>query len=136
MIWDEGDVRFSATNLDTIVLAVVSVLQHLESTANQLVSVASFTVTLNEILASLEEATAAKWEVTKVAADEQIKIGQEKLRNGDLRGAIPPLIRAGWYQEGRGGNHADEVPLSNDMLGLPREDWRTVVQAVVREQDN
>lgn len=108
-------------------------LQNPAETANKIIHIASFTVTLNDILHALEKATGTQWKVERTKSKDEIATAQQKLRDGDLVGAAPHLIRATWYSEGRGANYADEFGLDNDMLGLPHEDLESVVKELVRE---
>lgn len=113
----------------------MKVLQNPEITANKILHIASFTVTLNDTLNALEEATGTKWKVEKTTSDEQIAAGQQKLRNDDFAGAVPHLVRATWYTKGRGANFAEDVGLDNDLLGLPKEDLLSVVKDIVKSQN-
>ncbi|OAL38294.1 hypothetical protein AYO20_02353 [Fonsecaea nubica] len=132
LIWDDGACRFSTTTLSTVGQAVVKTLQHPDETANRFVYVASFTLSLNDILEALEKSSASRWTVVRTSGEDEIEAGQQSLRDGDLASAVPRLVRAGWYTRGRGGNYGDERELDNALLALPRENLDAVVSEVLR----
>lgn len=130
-ICDDGTNKWSTTTLSTVGKAVVSILLHPAETKNKYIYIASFTVSQNEVLAAVEKASGKKWEVIKTTSNEQMKIGQEKMIKHDYSG-VKPLILAATYGEGRGSNFASGESLSNDMLGLPKEDLDEVVAKVIK----
>jgi len=117
-IWDGGNVPFTTTNITTISKAVVSLLstpEAIAATENKYVYIASHTVTQNEILASFEKATGAKWTVESIDSKEAARVANEKLKNGDYS-AFPDLIRSAFYASDELGNFSNKV--SNELLGL------------------
>ena len=119
-VQNQGDVPFSTTTMPTIALAVKNAMLVPEKTANQYLYIDSFTVSLNQILASLEKATGKKWEKTHLDAEEQKKIGLEKLSKGDLSGGML-LIRYIVGVQGYGGDYALYEKTANELLSLPKE---------------
>jgi hypothetical protein len=85
-IWDEGTFPFSVSTREQITQAVVKILQHPEETANKPIYISSFNTSMNEILASLENATATNWEVEYVKTAEMINEGQKMLMGGNFMG--------------------------------------------------
>ncbi|KAK6524358.1 hypothetical protein TWF281_011266 [Arthrobotrys megalospora] len=131
-IYDSGDRLFTASTVAQISLAVVGVLQNPEKTANKYVYVGSFTTTQNEILAALEAATSDKWAVDQASSAEKVEAGKERVGRRDST-AIRPLITAAMYHERSGSDYESEIGLSNEELGLSKEDLATVVAKVVNE---
>lgn len=132
VIWDDGEARWSTTTLPTVGSAIVAALQKPELTANKVIHVASFTVSQNDVVHALEEATGVQWRLVRKTSAEEIATGTQKLRDGDLAGAIPRLVHAQWYTKCRGGNYAEEFGLENVSLGLPKEDLLSVIRDIVQ----
>jgi hypothetical protein len=131
-IWDDGTVRFSATNIATVGLAVARALQRADQTANKYLYVASFTITQNELLAALQKATGgAEWTVTRTTLDEKVKFGQERLQQGDFWSALGPLILAAGVYSADSGSNFEPYGLSNELLDLPKEDLQESVEKAV-----
>lgn len=113
---------------------MAGILSHPAETANKSIYVASFTPTQNEILSVLEEATGEKWTVQKIStADAKIQ-GFEALGKGDMTGIVGVLM-ASTYGPGNGNDFSKDADLSNDLLGLPKEDLKTVTEAIVKGKD-
>ncbi|KAE8132071.1 hypothetical protein BDV38DRAFT_275406 [Aspergillus pseudotamarii] len=131
-IWDGGNQSFTLTNEKQLGQAVVSVLQHPQETSNRHLYIASVETTQNEILAALEEATAAKWSVKATTTEDQVGEGFKKLGAGDFSGAFH-LVRATCYGNTLGvqANYAKDLTLANDVLGLKLESVRDTVKRIV-----
>ena len=131
-IWDSGNVRFSTTTRTTVAASVVKVLNHPNETANKYLYISSFETSMNSIMASLEKATGGqKWNVTYVQTDDQIKEGKEALSKGDFMKA-GKLVLAASFKGGLGADFAAEEALANDSLGLPVEDFDTVIAGIAK----
>lgn len=112
---------------------MAGVLSHPEETKNRHVWIQSFNVRQNDILAALEKATGTKWQVNHVDSDEQIKIGNELMQQGDWNG-FGKLIVAVIFN-GKvdcGSDFTKAAKLDNDLLGLPKEDLQDAVDAIVK----
>lgn len=126
-IFDSGNEPFTGTNVRTIGLAVASILQHPTETANRYLNIASFTTTQNKILSILEEETGEKWTVTNAKTDDSFKLAEEKLAKGDYS-AFGDYLKKHLFKDGEG--HSD-APLANAELGLPKDDLRETIKAVL-----
>ncbi|KAH7123263.1 NmrA-like family protein [Dactylonectria estremocensis] len=133
-IWDDGSKVFTLTNKQQLVDAVVSVLEHHRETRNRYIYVYSVETSQNEILASLEKATGAKWDVTTTTTDEQIEAAGKLLSVGDFTGAFI-LVRATLFGSTAGlrSNYAKEENLANGILGLETETVQETVDRVLRK---
>jgi ABC-type transport system involved in cytochrome bd biosynthesis fused ATPase/permease subunit len=131
-IWDGGDKSFTLTNEKQLAQAVASVLQHPRETANQYIYVASVETTQKEILAALEEVTAAKWTVTDTTTDAEVSEAVKKLSAGDFSGAVA-LVRATSFGNTPGlrANYVKDEKLANDSLGLKLGSVKDTVKRVV-----
>ena len=129
---NDGQGKWSTTTLSTAGLAVKNAMIKAEETVNKIIYVASFTVSKKDVVASLEKATDSVWETTHVDGEEQKKTGLEKISKGDFSGA-PLLLSYINAVEGHGGNYATCKPLSNELLGLPKENLDEVVAEVVNK---
>jgi len=130
-IWDGGNVKFSSTNLPTIGKAIVSLLstpERLSATENKYVFVASHTVTQNEVLAAFEKAS-GEWSIERVHGEKAGEKAREGFSNGDYS-TIPNLIRTAFLTSDELGNN-EKKGLSNDVLGLPKEDLGADIKRAV-----
>ncbi|KAF2491432.1 NAD(P)-binding protein [Lophium mytilinum] len=130
-VLDGGDVKFSATNLDTIGTAVVKVLTKEEQGGleNKLLYVHSFHVTQNELLEVLEMATGSvgKWELEQCSSKELLAVSRPKMLKGDGHAteevvAVHGIVASDW--EGKEG-------FANELLSLEKEDLVECVTKVV-----
>lgn len=104
-------------------------LEHASETANKYVSINSFFVSQNEILAALENASGKKWDVTKTTNAEANRVSKEKLDRGDYSGVVP-LIAALLFSGNEWVHHRGP---DNQMLGLSQdESLETVVGKIYR----
>ena len=133
-IYNHGNDAWSTTTFGTIGLAVKNAMLIPEKTANKYMFIDSFTVSQNEVLASFEKATGKKWEATHVDAEEQKKVGLEKLSKGDFSGAIA-LIRYINCVDGHGGNYAQHKDNADELLSLPKQTLDEVVADIVKSGD-
>lgn len=131
-IFNEGADTWSTTKLATIGLAVKNTLLIPDKTANQYLFISSFTVSQRQVLTSLENAERQKWEATHVDAEEQKRVGLEKMANGDFSGALS-LIRYINCVHGHGGNFAEYEECANRLLELPEESLDEAVVELLRE---
>lgn len=109
---------------------VAGILLKPAETANKPVYIASFTPTQNEILSVLEETTGKKWTVEKISTVDAKTQGFEALGKGDMSGFVG-ILMASTYGPGNGNDFSKNAVLSNDLLGLPEEDLKTVTKALV-----
>jgi len=129
-IYDDGNQNFSVTTLGSIAQAVVSILSKPKETANKRLYIASFSPTQNEILSVLEELTGKKWKTEKISTEDAKVKGFEALGKGDFSG-IANIVMSSTYGPANGNDFSKNATLSNDLLGLPKEDLKTVTKAVV-----
>lgn len=135
-IWDSGNVRFSTTTCATVATSVIKVLNNPNNTANKYLYISSFERSMNSILASLEKATGGqKWDVTYVQSDAQIKEGEEAVSKGDSMKAMN-LVLAASFKGGLGADFATDKSLANDTLGLPVEDFDTVIAEIAKSAES
>jgi hypothetical protein len=132
-IWDSGDAPFSATNVNTIGLALVNLLgpSALNETANKYVYVASHTVSHNQLLKAFEKVTGASWSVKKENTKEIIPAELEKVKNHDYSGVAPLIQSAAFSDAGYGDSTKVKGGLWNDKLGLPKEDLESDLKAIL-----
>jgi nucleoside-diphosphate-sugar epimerase len=128
-IFDGGDIKWSATTIDTIATAVVRVLQKEDETRNRMLYIQSFCITQNEVLRSLEQVTGQHWQVEHVDSEEYIKeIKTETDRNpGDAEAtenlvSVVGIVDANWE---------DKDDFANSLLGLKDENLDQVVKKVM-----
>jgi hypothetical protein len=130
VIYDDGTQRFSSTTISSVGKAVAGILSKPAETANKGLYIASFTPNQNEILAALEDVTGKKWAVEKATSTEALQQGREKFGKGDMSGFLQ-LLLASILDPENGNNFEASATLSNGLLGLPKEDLKTVTKAVL-----
>jgi uncharacterized protein YbjT (DUF2867 family) len=103
-VWDDGNNRFSATNLATIGRYVAAVLKHPEETANKYIFVHSFSTTQNEIIAALEKHSGKTWTKKHTTVAQGIKDAAAAFKKGDyengLRLGFRSILYGSEYSEG------------------------------------
>ncbi|KIV99437.1 uncharacterized protein PV09_08868 [Verruconis gallopava] len=134
LIWDDGNTRFSGLNEDDLGKAVIGCLEHPEETANKVVYASTMATTQNEILAALEKATSAKWDVERKTTEQQLREARESLDKGDFAGAFT-MVKATLLGNLPGLEQHYEVDvkdkLANDILGLTRASLEETVNRLV-----
>ncbi|KAI0128770.1 hypothetical protein BJ170DRAFT_580512 [Xylariales sp. AK1849] len=125
-IVDSGDTPFFASNLGFIGKAVAATLAKPEQTANKYLSIASFTLTQNQLLKIFEEESGGSWTKKPVKSSDLNNIGNEKLSKGDYS-SFRDFLQAYLYEDG--GDSAKSVELANKLLGLQEEDPRSTIKA-------
>jgi hypothetical protein len=132
-IFNDGNGKWSTTTFGSIGLAVKNAMLIPNKMANKYLCVDSWTLSQNQILASLEKATDTKWDATHVDAEEQKRDGLAKIAGSDFSGAMS-LIRYINTVEGHGGNYATYSESANELLELPKLDLDEVIAGVVKGQ--
>ncbi|KAI9837291.1 MAG: hypothetical protein M1819_000365 [Sarea resinae] len=143
-VFDGGHGRWSATTLEAVGRAVVGVLRHEAETRNRMLYIQSFCTTQNEVLASLEKATATTtataktttttrgaWRVEEVESGpyiEKLKAEMERDPGNNAQAAEEELVGVLGLLEADWSGKED---FANELLGLGGEDLDEVVQKVV-----
>ncbi|KAH7118692.1 isoflavone reductase family protein [Dactylonectria estremocensis] len=133
-IYGDGNQPASVATLSSVGQAVAGILAKPAETANKSLFVASFTPTQNEILAVLEEVTGEKWEVNKIGIADSITQGFQALGKGDMSGFVG-VFMGSTYGPGNGNDFPKSGGLSNELLGLPKEDMKAVTAAILEGKD-
>ena len=131
-IWDDGSVPFTGTALATSGLAVARVLQAPEKTVNAFLFVSDWSVSQNDLLASLERVSGEKWSRKFVSSKEKVSAGRQRLATGDETG-LYELVRFTLLAGGFGGDYEREEVLANELLGLPKLDLDGLVRGVLEK---
>ena len=124
---DSGNEKWQASQRAHIGKAVAAILKHPEETANKYIGTASFNLSQSELRGIVEELTGETLWVVHVNSADLQKIGEEKLAQGDYR-AFVDFLRAHLHGDGAG-NALKEG--ANEAIGLPFEDLREVVKALL-----
>lgn len=129
---DSGNEKWQASTLAQIGRAVAGILKHPDETANRYLGTASFNLSHNELIAIVEELTGSQFPVTRVRSADLQKAGEEKLAVGDYR-AFLDFLRVHNSADGAG-NELKEEESANQLIGLPYEDARVVVESWLRKE--
>ncbi|TFB02639.1 Pinoresinol reductase 1 [Trichoderma ghanense] len=117
IIYNGGDVPFSATNLDTIGRAVVGVIEHLPETANRPVYIHDAVVTQHQLIRYAQEKDGREWKVTHKSTEEMRLSSLEQLAKGNTDWSIlQPLVFSSFLGEGYGIDFSEH--LDNELLGI------------------
>ncbi|KAI9824650.1 MAG: hypothetical protein M1826_007289 [Phylliscum demangeonii] len=136
IIWDDGNKRWSATNMATIGQSVVGVLTHLAETKNRYVRIQSFSASQNEVLAVLEHVSGKTWPRGHADALKEAAEGREKLAKGDWTGVYQTILGALMNSHvDCGCDLGKDGPLDNELLGLPEESLQQTTEAVFHEMN-
>ncbi|KAM0666120.1 hypothetical protein MY8738_009690 [Beauveria namnaoensis] len=135
-IWDDGNTKFLATNIQDIAEALVKLLSDAharELAKNRFVYISSFATTQNEILGQLEKSSGVEFTATHIDSDELKQQSLADLSKGNYS-AVFPLIQyvalgrdglSQWYEEAELGRQL--------LLPTPRESLEETVQRVVTD---
>ncbi|KAK0111947.1 hypothetical protein ONS96_001211 [Cadophora gregata f. sp. sojae] len=121
--------------MGTVATAVAKVLFKPEETKNKPLFISSFTVSQNQVLGELEEATGSKWEVRRMTEEAALEKAR-KLDNKDHSDGLKLLILMLLYADStdRGANFKKDGLLANELLGLPVENLSDVIARVVKQK--
>ena len=123
-IFDNGEVRWSASTFAQVGGAVVKVLQKEDQTRNKVLYIQSLCVSQKEVLATLERVSGRQFVATFVESESSIKTEKQKMDDGDGN-AVEELVsvlgitRPNW-----------ENKLANELLGLSPADLQDCVARV------
>ncbi|KAL6887567.1 hypothetical protein HDV57DRAFT_508313 [Trichoderma longibrachiatum] len=127
VIYNGGDVPFSATNLDTVGRAVVGVIEHLPETANRPVYIHDAVVTQNQLIQFAKEKDGREWKITHKSTEEMRLSSLEQVARGNTDWSVlQPLVFSSFLGEGYGIDFSDH--LDNELLGI-----KGLAEAEVRE---
>ncbi|KAK4551752.1 hypothetical protein LTR86_010945 [Recurvomyces mirabilis] len=125
-------VKFSATTIATVGLAVARSLEsrYAVQTHNKDLYIRSFTVSQDEVLASIERATGKQWTRKEFDLDSAVKKANNQMSRGDFSGITTAIVGM-MLDPNTGCNFDARGEVHNDLLELPKELLDDVVQKVV-----
>ena len=110
---------------------LLSSAERLEATANKYVFISSHTITLIELFDAVRKATPGEeWTVERLDSQVVAAEAREKIAKGDFYGWYD-LIKYASVAEGLGDLGDFRKVVSNDLLGLEREDLEADVKKIV-----
>ncbi|KEF61120.1 uncharacterized protein A1O9_02685 [Exophiala aquamarina CBS 119918] len=125
-IFDGGEIKWSATTLETVAKATAAVLLKAEETKNKRLFIESFLITQNQLQEVLEKVTDQKWEVEQVESEKFMAETKAEIeRNPGNHEAIEDLVGVVGIVEG---NWEEKEGFANELLGLKLEDLEEVVR--------
>jgi putative NADH-flavin reductase len=128
-IFDGGNIKWSATTIGTIAMAVVQVLQKEDETRNNMLYIQSFCITQNELLRSLEQVTGQDWQVEHVDSEEYIKEAKKEVdRDPHNAEAIENLVSVVGIVDA---NWEGKDDFANALLDLKDDDLDLVIKEVI-----
>lgn len=130
-IFDAGDVKFSASTLETVALATARCLLRDEAaTKNRMLFVQSLCVSQNEVLEALRKVTPGegKWTVEHVPSDEYIKkVKGEMEKDPNDKEAVEKMVSVVGIVDS---NWEDREDFANHLLGLENENVDLLVKKI------
>jgi uncharacterized protein YbjT (DUF2867 family) len=130
-VWDDGNSRFSTTNLATVGRYVAAVLKHPEETANKYIFVHSFSTTQNEVIAALEKHSGKTWTKKHTTVAQGVKDAAVAFEKGDYKTGILLGLRSIIYGSEYSGGFEKKKTYLTPVLGLPLEDVDTTVKELL-----
>jgi len=125
-IFDGGEIKWSATTLETVAKATVAVLLKADETKNKRLFIESFLITQNQLQEVLERVTGERWEVEQVESEKfMVETKEEIARNPGNHEAVEDLVGVVGIVEG---NWEEKEGFANGLLGLELEDLEQVVR--------
>jgi uncharacterized protein YbjT (DUF2867 family) len=128
-VYDNGAATFSATNLHTVALALVKVLEKPEDSKNRYIYLSGFQISQKQILEAAEKVTGEKWTVNHETANRLLEEGNAKIKTGDYSGILLLIQGITFGAKDELGKIEPEA-LWNEKLGLPKDDLEKSVRAV------
>ncbi|KAL7944980.1 NAD(P)-binding protein [Trichoderma barbatum] len=117
IIYNGGDIPFSATNLNTVGRAIVGIIQHPSETSNRPVYVQDAVVTQNALIQYAKEKDGIKWEITEASTQEMYVDSLAEVRKGITDWSVmQPFVFSSVFGDGYGGDFSSH--LDNELLGL------------------
>lgn len=121
LLFDGGDVPFSATTLVTIGKAVVGIIKNLEATKNRAVYYHDCVLTLNKIIELVKGIDGKEWktEVKQTKDVKQAAMNELQKPDGDVSKAMVDLILSAVFNS----EHDPDLSgkLDNKLLGIPEK---------------
>jgi hypothetical protein len=111
---------------------VAAILKNPDKTANKYLSVASFNVSIRDVIATIEKLTGQKYEVGKASSTDLQKQGEEKLAKGDYS-AFRELVTV-WCYADEAGHALTAETSANELLGLEEESLEDTVRGWLKKE--
>ncbi|KAJ3173979.1 hypothetical protein HDU87_007192 [Geranomyces variabilis] len=146
-LFDNGETKLSTSTWPQVGRAVASLLSlpikpegsneaSLEDFKNKVVYVNSFTVSQNDMLASVLRVTGTKeadWTITQEPSQQRFAEGLQQMQEGNHKGFVKWLYTRIFFRDGCGDfEHSKGV--SNQILGLPNEDIDEATNVAIERQ--
>jgi len=144
--FDEGETKMTISTWPQVGRAVAALLslpvkpeggdqeKCLEHFKNKPAYIASFTLSQKDMLDSVLRVTGAKledWKVSKESTQERYTKGLEAMKTGDRIGFVKMMYTRVFYPDDSG-NFEKTRGLSNELLGLPKEDLDEATKAAIK----
>ncbi|KAK5171145.1 uncharacterized protein LTR77_004289 [Saxophila tyrrhenica] len=133
-LFDDGNTKISTSTWPQVGRTVAGLLSLpikaegqepcLENYANKVIYANSFTISQNEMLASVFRVTGTKesdWTIEKVGSRERYETGLEQIKEGKRAGFVKMMYTRIFFQDGAGDTEHSKGTV-NAALGLPKED--------------
>jgi hypothetical protein len=128
MLFNGGDVPFSATNLDDVAKAILGVINNLDQTANRLLYVHSAATTQNKLIQYAKDKDGKEWTLHTKDTQEVMRESMVELDKGNDQAAMDGFCAVAMWDPRYGGDFSSH--LDNALLGLQPLD-EAGVRAVV-----
>ncbi|KEF60076.1 uncharacterized protein A1O9_04926 [Exophiala aquamarina CBS 119918] len=127
---DGGDVKWVATTLETVAVAVVRSIERADKTKNKLLLIQDFRTSQRELLDRIQLKTGADaWTVEDVKYDEWLEEAKETVRGGDNSA----LGRLTFGTVLLGSNWEERAEYGNTLLDLPTRSFEDAIQSVLKD---
>lgn len=126
---DGGDVKWVATTLDTVAVAVVRSIEREDKTRNKLLLVQDFRTSQKELLDKVREKTGDVWTVENVKYDDWLEEAKATVRGGD-NSALGKLTFGTVLL---GSKWEERAEFGNNLLDLPAKSFEDAIQSVLKD---
>jgi len=133
--WDDGNVPYAITYVPSIGKAIVNLFSkndRLSATANKYIYISSHNLTLNELFESVKKAAPGEWTVEQLNSKDVATKALQEVAGGNIYGGIDLIKYISFAKDlGDLGDYR-KIGLSNDLLGLEKEDLDADVKKIVQ----
>lgn len=133
VLYNGGDIPFSATRLADVAKAVLAVIHNQEQTANRVLYIHSAVVTQNQLIEYAKSIDGKEWQTLEKDTEQVMKESLVALDKGDLMVAMEGFSVAGCFSADYGCDFSSH--LDNKLLGLKTLDdhgLRAVVESILQ----
>jgi putative NADH-flavin reductase len=129
VLLDDGELKWPATTLDTVAMAVTKVIEKEEQTKNKILLIRDFMTSQKEVLQEIEKRT-GKWDVQKRDLSSWLEEAKEKTKNGQNE----ELSKLTFAVAREAGDWGKREEFANALLDLPTKSFGEAIGQALKER--